>query len=98
MKNIKGVDLYNFIKPHLGSILATGSHSTDCQKLCYFEIREELLNCLIEDLEESYLNSLNSQEHSVQMINEKCIEQMKDLYNWLRDYIKEYNTKMEESK
>lgn len=91
MKNITGVELYYFIKPHLGRIFATGSHSADCERLKYIEVRTELINCLLEDLIDAYSDSCNSHEHSVQMINGVCLKEMKYIYSWLHDYIYEAN-------
>ena len=83
-----GVELYKFIKPHLGRIEATGSHSADMERLKNFEVYEELINCLLEDLDSSYYNSKNSCEDSIKRINKRSEGLLMDYYNWIADVLR----------
>lgn len=86
-----GVEIYQFIKPHLGSINATGFHGTDIDNLMNFKKYDHLINCLLEDLDSSFSGSKNSYEDSVQRINAKVKEIMRDKYEWLKDYVEEFD-------
>ncbi len=64
-----GEDIYNFIKPHIGSIYATGRSEIDCERIKNFKVFDELITLLLDDIEESIRTSKNSYENSVDMIN-----------------------------
>lgn len=86
---MNGVDIYNFIKPHLGNINATGFHDIDMEKLSNFKKYQELINCLLEDLDISFYRSKNSHEDSVKTINNRAKEVMIEIYEWLDNYCKD---------
>lgn len=86
---MNGVDIYNFIKPHLGNINATGFHDIDMEKLSNFKKYQELINCLLEDLDMSFYRSKNSCEDSAKTINNRAKEVMIEIYKWLDDYCKD---------
>lgn len=83
---MNGIEIYNFIKPHLGNINATGSHDTDMKNLSNFKKHQELINCLLEDLDRSFYYSKNSYKDSVKAINNRAKEVMIETYKWLDDY------------
>jgi len=85
-----GVDLYKFIKPHLGSIDASGRHEVDIERLLNFKVYEELINCLIEDLDQSYCSSDNSYEDSVKRINGVTKKLIIEYYEWFSGYVSEW--------
>ena len=89
---ISGEMLYNLIKPHLGSISATGDHSVDMERVENFDIRSELINCLLNDLEKAYFYSRESSCHSVQTINQICIDEMKSIINYISDYVYDHES------
>ena len=83
-----GKEIYEFIKPHLGRIEATGSHSADMERLKNFEVYEVLINCLLEDLDSSHYNSRDRHEDSIKRINKKSERLMMDYYNWIADVLR----------
>ena len=51
---LTGSELYDFIKPHLGSIEFTASHGTDMERVKNVKAYEELANLLLDDLTGAY--------------------------------------------
>ena len=88
-----GKEIYNFIKPHLGNIHPTGHRNTDMDNIKNFKKYQELINCLLEDLDSTFYYSKNSYgayEDSVKAINNKAKEVMIETYKWLDDYQDEF--------
>lgn len=83
---MNGKEIYNFIKPHLGNIHPTTCYTTNMEKLSNFRKYQELINCLLEDLDSSFYRSKNSYEDSVKTINNRAKEVMIETYKWLDDY------------
>lgn len=81
-----GVEIYRFIKPHLKNIQFSGCHSTDTERLENFKIYDELINCLLEDLDQSFYGSKDRNESSAKRINSKAEEILKDKLIWLDEY------------
>ena len=63
-----GVDIYEFIKPHLGSIYPSGDHSKDSEKIGNMKIYDELLNCLLFDLDKTLHCSNDYNESSIRAL------------------------------
>lgn len=81
-----GVEIYSFIKPHLGNIDASGNHSLDMERIKNFKIYDELINCLLEDLDQSFNGSRDRYEDSMKKINAKAKDVMLDKAEWLNNY------------
>lgn len=81
-----GREIYEFIKPHLGSISASGMHDLDTLRLNNFEIYDELINCLLEDIEECIYYSQGRYERSILEINAKAKEVLLEKLARLKDY------------
>ena len=88
---MSGVELYRFIEPHLGSISFSGCHSTDMERLENFKRYEELINCLLEALDQSFYGSKNRSEASAKQINKKVQHILLDKLDWLEEYSIEFN-------
>ena len=83
---MKGVEIYRLIKPQLGSIEATGEHGIDMERLENFKTYEELINCLLEDLDQVIYASERSYENSVKAINRRAKELLIDINEWIEEY------------
>ena len=74
-----GEDIYKFIKPHIGSMYATGRSEIDCERIKNFKVFEELIMLLLDDVDDSIRTSNYSHEHSVDMINKEGASLLKEL-------------------
>lgn len=83
---MQGVEIYKFIKPHLGSINSTGDHGLDMERLENFKTYEELIYCLLEDLDQSVESSKNGYGASEKMINNRARSILVELHKWLMDF------------
>ena len=84
-----GVEIYNLIRPHLGKINATGRHDIDMERLKNFKIYDELIYCLLEDLDQSIHDSEDRYEDSAKQINAKAKDVILDKIKWLQYYSSE---------
>lgn len=84
-----GIQIYNLIKPHLGNINATGFYDEDMKRLENYKIYDELISCLLEDLDTAWYRSKDSNKSSARMINERAKKLLLDKADWLDDYINE---------
>ncbi|MGJ0846542.1 hypothetical protein ACR77J_07630 [Tissierella praeacuta] len=85
-----GVEIYKFIKPHLGSIKFSGSHEVDVKRLNNYKIYDELINCLLEDLDQSFEGSKDRYESSAKQINMAARNILVDKLYWLEDYCSDF--------
>ena len=86
---MNGKEIYNFIKPHLGNIHPTTCYTTNMENLKNFDKYQELINCLLEDLDDSFYYSKNSYFDSVKAIKNRAKEIMIETYEWLDNYYKD---------
>lgn len=72
-----GENIYEFIKPHLGSIEPSGNHVVDTERMDNIEIYDDLLNYILSDLDQTIsigkdhnLSSINKLSENVKRVLE----------------------------
>ncbi len=76
-------DIYDFIKPHLGSMAFRGETTADNESVFNFEKRYELINFLLEDVFNTYNQTKDRPEASAIVLNRN----IKDMLNVINERI-----------
>ena len=85
-----GVEIYEFIKPHLGSIYPSGDHSKDSERMANMKIYDALLNCLLEDLDETLHCSKGHSESSTRALRAMALGILGDKKVFIDEALEDY--------